>query len=254
MAFNPSARPSLDDISERLLTIRDSISSVIPPTLQQPPPEVASPKVTPPPTPPQASTPQRASFGVRQALSRNRINATQTLQPVRRQEIVSLQDEQAMPVTRQALTRGLGFPRKSADQIPVDLGRITKPKLQSRKSARVRSKPADAEGDAEAGAEVADVTGATDASRAGLPSEMEDGNENHDGIEGVRMSCLGKLWRTEASCCMTKGRETSLEETSRASAQSWGSDAVSTEQASSVTPAPRKLRFWRKKRNQSLCL
>ena len=105
LSSNPVMRPSMPDISDALLSLRDTLAGnpVQPPPHQSPPQQTPLSQQTSPQQIPrsqqtslqhsspfaQPSNPTRVSLENRQSVTRQRINATQYQLPVRRQWVVT---------------------------------------------------------------------------------------------------------------------------------------------------------------------
>ncbi|KAL0023839.1 hypothetical protein WJX77_010270 [Trebouxia sp. C0004] len=207
LCSNPVVRPTLDDIQEALLLIRDRITSPSssPVQIPTPPQQVSPQQAAPLPTP---IAPQPCSE-VRQAVSRSRINATQYQQPVRRQHALALNGTQ-QPVTRQslALARQMSNPQRTgsqADRIPADWGKMAK--LESNKSARLGTEAAATEA-AIASSPVPNPAPSTTADSAVTTQEMShetSGNATQtQRSESAKAPCYKQVWRTVGLCAMAR--------------------------------------------------
>ena len=189
LSSNPVVRPSLNDISDALLALRDSLThNTVHPPLTESPPQQTSPQQpspfaqTPSPTP--CPSPQPGTE-VRQTVTRQRINATQYQLPVRRQWMVSRDGLIRQGSTPQATSR-------QADRIPAEWGRIAK--LESKRSAPVTNEVAQAAAAMSATAAVPESPRVT----------RTDGSSQTDAPETARAPCLQQLWRTVGFCYMAK--------------------------------------------------
>ena len=217
LSSNPVMRPSLDDIQEALLLIRDRITSPTSSSVQIPtPPQQTSPQQAAPLSTPIAPQP---SSEVRQGISRSRINATQYQHPVRRQHALAQNGTLALngtqqPVTRQSLTlaRQMSNPLRTgsqADRIPADWGKISK--LESKRSARLGSE-AVATGAAvaptPAPSPVPTPAPSTTADSAVAPEEMSheaNGNATQtQSSESATAPCYKQVWRAVGVCAMAR--------------------------------------------------
>ncbi len=211
LSSNPVMRPTLDNIQEALLLIRDRITAPTSSPVQIPtPPQQTSTQQAAPLSTPIAPQP---SSEVRQAISRSRINATQYQQPVRRQHALALNGTQ-QPVTHQslALARQMSNPQRTGsqtDRIPADWGKITK--LQSKRSARLASEAAAAEAavaPTPAPSPVPTPAPSTTAGSAVAPEEMShesNGNATEtQSSESAKAPCYKQVWRTVGLCAMAR--------------------------------------------------
>ncbi|KAL0031996.1 hypothetical protein WJX79_011099 [Trebouxia sp. C0005] len=211
LSSNPVMRPTLDDIQERLLLIRDRITSPTSSPVQIPtPPQQTSPQQAAPVSTPIAPQP---SSEVRQAVSRARINATQYQQPVRRQHALALNGTQ-QPVTRQslALARQMSNPQRTgsqADRIPADWAKVAK--LESKRSARIGSEAAAVEAaiaPTPAPSPVPTPAPSTTADSAVATEEMShetsgDATQTQS-TEPAKAPCYKQVWRTVGLCAMAR--------------------------------------------------
>jgi hypothetical protein len=206
-------RPTLDDIQEALLLIRDRITSPTSSPVQIPtPPQQTSPQQATPLSTPIAPQP---SSEVRQTVSRSRINATQYQQPVRRQHALAPNGIQ-QPVTRQslALARQMSNPQRTgsqADRIPADWGKIAK--LESKSSARLGSEAAATEAaiaPTPAPSPIPTPAPSTTADSAAATEEMShetSGNATQSqtqSSESAKAPCYKQVWRTVGLCAMAR--------------------------------------------------
>lgn len=209
-------RPTLNDISDALLALRDSltINTVHPPPTQSPPhqssPQQPSPFSQAPSPSPQPGT------DARQAVTRQRINATQYQLPVRRQWAVSRGG--LIRQSRDGLIRQGSTPQatsRQADRIPADWGRIAK--LESKRSAPVTNELAQA----------AAAAAATPATVPESPRMMRtDGSSQTDAPETARAPCLQQIWRTVGFCYMAKQTKSFMEDPTTGHVQAAQADAV----------------------------
>ena len=195
LSSNPAMRPSLTDISDALLALRDTLThdAVQPPLTQSPPQQTSPQQPCPSAQDPSFSQPPQPGTEVRQAVSRQRINATQYQLPVRRQWVVS----------RNGLIRQGSTPQASSrqgDRIPADWGRLAK--LDSQRSAPVTNEVAQAAAAASATASVPESPRVT----------RTDGSSQTDAPETVRAPCLQQVWRTVGFCYMAKQTKSFMED------------------------------------------
>lgn len=212
LSSNPVMRPSLPDISDALLALRDSLTNntVLPPPHQSPLQQISPPQQTfslqqtnPQQHSPfsQPSRPSRASMEGRQAaVTRQRINATQYQLPVRRQWVVS----------REGFVRQGSTPQPSirqGDRIPAEWGRPAK--LESKRSAPVPGEVAQA-------AAAASVAAAATTVPARAPIARVDSSSQTDASETARTTCLQQVWRTVGFCYMAKQTQSFREDPTQA--------------------------------------
>ena len=188
LSSNPAMRPSLDDISNALLALRDSLVHNTPhrPQNQSPPQQVSPPQPSPFAQPPSPSP--QPGMEVRQAVTRQRINATQYQLPVRRQWVVSSNGLMRQGSTPHATSR-------QADRIPAEWGRVAQ--LESKRSAPVTSEVAEAAAAASASATVVESA----------PMSQVESRSQTDAGETAKAPCLQNLqqvWRTIGFCYMAK--------------------------------------------------
>ena len=202
-------RPSLNDISDALLALRDSlILNTAQPPLTQSPPQQSSPQQPSPFSQAPSPSPQPGT-DVRQAVTRQRINATQYQLPVRRQWGVSREHG----LIRQGSTPQV--PSRQADRIPAEWGRIAK--LESKRSAPVTN-------------ELAQAAAAAAATPATVPESPRmtrtDGSSQTDAPETARAPCLQQIWRTVGFCYMAKQTKSFVEDPTTGHVQAAQADAV----------------------------
>ncbi len=184
MSSDPSSRPTLNQIQESLLAIRTSITSSTPSlTQQQSSPQPRTPPLNPPSTPPQLAALEPCSH-LRNALTRQRINASQFPNPARRQWLQGLQQ----PVSQQAVVTQASTPQSidsQVDQISADWRGVTKQERE--KDTGLRSIAAAAE------AAAAPVTSAALEQNTVFTQQDKWAKSACD--EGVRQPCMQKVWR-----------------------------------------------------------
>lgn len=190
-------RPCLSDISDALLALRDSLThNTVQLPLTQSPPQQTSPQK---PSPfaqtlsPSSLPAPRPDTDVRQAVTRQRINATQYQLPVRRQWLIS----------RGGLIRQASTPQATshqADRIPADWGRVAK--LESKRSAPITNDVAQAACAAPATATVPECPHMT----------RTDGSSQTDAPKTARTPCLQQVWRTVGFCYVAKQTKSFVED------------------------------------------
>ena len=225
MSSNPAMRPSLNNISDSLLALRDTLThNTVHPPLTQSPPQQTSPQQPSPfvqtPSPSPCPCPQPGTE-VRQTVTRQRINATQYQLPVRRQWVVSRDGLMRQGSTPQATSR-------QADRIPAEWGRIAK--LDSRRSAPVTNEVAQAAAARSATATVPESPRMT----------RTDGSSQTDAPETARAPCLQQVWRTVGFCYMAKQTKSFVEDPTGVQVQAAHANVVlggPTDVGSNVVPA-----------------
>ena len=228
LSANPAMRPSLSGISDALLAIRDSIihNSRPPLALQSPPQQMSPQQASPFAQSSLAPEPDTAAGAdVRQAVTRERINATQYQVPVRRRWAGAAMQQ---TMSRNGLMRQGSTPQRSssqADRIPAEWGRIAK--LESKRSAPVRGEVVQAAAD-----EVA-------VSPAVLPENATkscvDGSSQTDLPENIRTPCLQQVWRTMGFCYAAKHTKSFREDSTGVKSQAPQAPADSPLVSSNVT-------------------
>ena len=210
LASNPTMRPSLNDISDALLALRDSLTlNTAHPPLTQSPAQQSSPQQPSPFSQAPSPSPQPGT-DARQAVSRQRINATQYQLPVRRQWGVSREHG----LIRQGSTPQ--DPSRQPDRIPAEWGRIAK--LESKRSAPVANELAQA---------AAAAAAATPATVPESPRMTRtDGSSQTDAPETARAPCLQQIWRTVGFCYMAKHTKSFVEDPTTGHVQAAQADAV----------------------------
>lgn len=225
LSSNPVMRPSVIHISDALLALRDSLTHNTPHSpLHQPPPQKASPQQQQQ-TPYQQqqqqspfarpSSSSEASSGGRQAVTRQRINATQYQLPVRRQ----------WGVSRDGIVRQGSTPQptiRQADRIPAEWGRVAK----LERSAPVPGEVAQAAAAASAAA-VVTVPDTT-------PTMRVDNSSQTDAAETARATCLQQVWRTVGFCYMAKQTRSFREDPAGAPVEATQGVDAATDRATAV--------------------
>ena len=212
LSANPAMRPSLSAISDALLAIRDSIIHNSPPPLacQSPPQQTSPQQASPFAQPPLAPEPGTAAGAdVRQAMTRERINATQWQVPGRRRWVGAAMQQ---TVSRNGLIRQGSTPQRSssqADRIPAEWGRIAK--LESKRSAPVRGEVV------HTAADEAAVIPAVLPDNA--PKTCVDGSSQTDPPENIRTPCLQQVWRTMGFCYAAKHTKSFREDSTGVNSQ-----------------------------------
>lgn len=209
LSSNPAMRPSLSEVSDTLLALRDNLThNAVHPPLTQSAPQQTSPQQPFLSAQDLSSQPPQPGTEVRQAVTRQRINATQYQLPVRRQWVVSRDGLIRQGSTPQATSR-------QADRIPAEWGRIAK--LDSQRSAPVTYEIAQAAAAASAAATVPEIPRMT----------RTDGSSQTDAPKTVRAPCLQQVWRTVGFCYMAKQTKSFVEDPTGNHVQAAQANAVS---------------------------